>query len=60
MQQNLALKLNALEKTKTKTAKNNKSNFYYDFVKEKNGLDSFNNKQCLTDVLNYMAERISS
>ena len=31
-----------------------------DFVKEKNGLDSFNYKQCLTDVLNYMAERISS
>ena len=31
-----------------------------DFVKEKNGLDSFNNKQCLTDFLNYMAERISS
>ena len=31
-----------------------------DFVKEKNGLDSFNNKQCLTDVLNYMVERISS
>ena len=31
-----------------------------DFVKEKNGLDSFNNKQCLTDVLNYIAERISS
>ena len=31
-----------------------------DFVKEKKGLDSFNNKQCLTDVLNYMAERISS
>ena len=31
-----------------------------DFVKEKNGLGSFNNKQCLTDVLNYMAERISS
>ena len=31
-----------------------------DFVKEKNGLDSFNNKQCLTDVLNYMAGRISS
>ena len=31
-----------------------------DFVKEKNGLDSFDNKQCLTDVLNYMAERISS
>ena len=31
-----------------------------DFVKEKNGIDSFNNKQCLTDVLNYMAERISS
>jgi len=31
-----------------------------DFVKEKNGIDSFNNKQCLTDVLNYMAKRISS
>ena len=31
-----------------------------DFVKENNGIDSFNNKQCLTDVLNYMAERISS
>ena len=31
-----------------------------DFVKEKNGIDSFNNKQCLTDVLNHMAERISS
>jgi len=31
-----------------------------DFVKEKNGINSFNNKQCLTDVLNYMAERISS
>jgi len=31
-----------------------------DFVKEKNGIHSFNNKQCLTDVLNYMAERISS
>ena len=31
-----------------------------DFVKEKKGLDSFNNKQCLSDVLNYMAERISS
>jgi len=31
-----------------------------DFVKEKNGIDSFNNRQCLTDVLNYMAERISS
>ena len=31
-----------------------------DFVKEKNGIGSFNNKQCLTDVLNYMAERISS
>ncbi len=31
-----------------------------DFVKEKNGIISFNNKQCLTDVLNYMAERISS
>ena len=31
-----------------------------DFVKEKRGIDSFNNKQCLADVLNYMAERISS
>ena len=31
-----------------------------DFVKEKKGLGSFNNKQCLSDVLNYMAERISS
>ena len=31
-----------------------------DFVKEKKGLDSFNNKQCLSDVLNYMADRISS
>ena len=31
-----------------------------DFVKEKKGIDSFNNKQCLADVLNYMAERISS
>ncbi len=31
-----------------------------DFVKEKNGIASFNNKQCLRDVLNYMAERISS
>ena len=30
-----------------------------DFVKEKKGLDSFDNKQCLSDVLNYMAERIS-
>ena len=30
------------------------------FVKEKKGLDSFDNKQCLSDVLNYMAERISS
>ena len=31
-----------------------------DFVKEKKGVDSFDNKQCLSDVLNYMAERISS
>lgn len=31
-----------------------------DFVKEKKGLDSFNNKQCLSDVLKFMAERISS
>ena len=27
---------------------------------EKKGLDSFDNKQCLSDVLNYMVERISS
>ena len=31
-----------------------------DFIKEKKSLDSFDNKQCLSDVLNYMAERISS
>jgi len=31
-----------------------------DFIKEKKGFDSFDNKQCLSDVLNYMAERISS
>jgi|TARA_B100001094_G_scaffold328806_1_gene390061 4-phosphopantoate--beta-alanine ligase len=31
-----------------------------DFVKEKKSLDSFDNKQCLSDVLKYMAERISS
>ena len=31
-----------------------------DCVKEKKGLDSFDNKQCLSDVLKYMAERISS
>jgi len=31
-----------------------------DFIKEKNGIDSFDNKECLRDVLNYMAERISS
>ena len=31
-----------------------------DFIKEKKCLDSFDNKQCLSDVLNYMAERISS
>ena len=31
-----------------------------DFVKEKKSLDSFDNKQCLSDVLNYMADRISS
>jgi len=31
-----------------------------DTVKDKRGIESFDNKQCLTDVLNYMAERISS
>jgi 4-phosphopantoate--beta-alanine ligase len=31
-----------------------------DFIKEKKGIESFDNKQCLSDVLNYMAERISS
>ena len=30
------------------------------FVKEKKGLDNFDNKKCLSDVLNYIAERISS
>jgi len=31
-----------------------------DFIKEKKGIESFNNKQCLSDVLNYISERISS
>ena len=31
-----------------------------DFVKEKKGFDNFDNKKCLSDVLNYIAERISS
>ena len=31
-----------------------------DFVKEKKGFDDFDNKKCLSDVLNYIAERISS
>ena len=31
-----------------------------DFVKEKKGIESFDNKQCLSDVLNYISERIRS
>jgi len=31
-----------------------------DFIKEKKGIESFNNKQCLSDVLNYISERIHS
>ena len=31
-----------------------------DFIKEKKGNKSFNNKQCLSDVLNYISERIHS
>ena len=31
-----------------------------DFIKEKKGIESFDNKQCLSDVLNYISERISS
>jgi len=31
-----------------------------DFVKEKKGLESFNNKQCLSDVLNYISDRLKS
>ena len=28
--------------------------------KEKKGIESFDNKQCLSDVLNYISERIGS
>jgi 4-phosphopantoate--beta-alanine ligase len=31
-----------------------------DFIKEKNGLDSFDNKECLREVLNYISERLRS
>ena len=31
-----------------------------DFIKEKNGLDSFDNKECLRGVLNYISERLKS
>ena len=31
-----------------------------DFVKEKKGLESFDNKQCLSDVLNYISDRLKS
>ena len=31
-----------------------------DFVKDKNGLESFDNKQCLSDVLNYISDRLKS
>ena len=31
-----------------------------DFIKKKKGIESFNNKQCLSDVLNYISERIHS
>ena len=31
-----------------------------DFIKEKNGLDSFDNKECLREVLNYISERLKS
>ena len=31
-----------------------------DFVKEKKGIESFDNKQCLSDVLNYISERLRS
>jgi len=31
-----------------------------DFVKEKKGLESFDNKQCLSDVLNYISDRLKA
>ena len=31
-----------------------------DFIKEKNGIDSFDNKECLRDVLNYISDRLKS
>ncbi len=31
-----------------------------DFIKEKNGLDVFDNKECLRDVLNYISDRLKS
>ena len=31
-----------------------------DFIKEKNGLDVFDNKDCLRDVLNYISDRLKS
>jgi len=31
-----------------------------DFIKEKNGLNSFDNKECLRGVLNYISERLKS
>ena len=31
-----------------------------DFIKEKKGLESFDNKKCLSDVLNYISDRLKS
>ena len=31
-----------------------------DFIKEKKGLDIFDNKKCLKDVLNYISDRLKS
>ena len=31
-----------------------------DFIKEKNRIDSFDNKECLRDVLNYISDRLKS
>lgn len=31
-----------------------------DFIKEKNGIDVFDNKECLRDVLNYISDRLKS
>ena len=31
-----------------------------DFIKEKNGINSFDNKKCLKDVLNYISDRLKS